>query len=245
MTSVEGMVFVHNALKRAAKNRRPRLFAVLALLPALFSLAAIPVTAATMPAVKMNVVDEHDGTPIQGLVALFWGTAREGTITGHGGKHAILFAVETISDESGELRFPKQDFRSQPFFLNTNYENPSMLLLKPGYAPLVLYNQLRIIPTLAEASRWEYEGKTVKMKKATDEEMRQQAYLITTYTDMMLGFDRGCTWKRVPRTLVAADRMFPYPGKTNTLRTLFMNDALFVQQGCGSPKAFFEPYLRP
>jgi hypothetical protein len=89
----------------------------------LLLLPAAPVIAATMPAVKMKVVDEHDGTPIPGLVALFWGTAREGTITGHGGKHAILFAVEAVSDESGELRFPKQDFSS--------------------YAPLVLHNQLR------------------------------------------------------------------------------------------------------
>ncbi len=119
-----------------------------------------------------------------------------------------------------------------------------MLLLKPGYAPLVLHNQLRIVPTLAEASTWEYEGKTVRMKEATDDPMRQQAYLITTYTNMMLGVDGECTWKRVPRALVMADRMFPNPGKTNTLRTLFMNDALFVQRGCGSPKTFFEPYLR-
>ena len=238
-------MLVLKALKRTVGNCRPRVFAVLASSPALLALAVVPVIAATMPAVKMTVVDEHDGTPIRGLVALFWGTAREGTITGHGGKHAILFAVEAVSDEAGELRFPKQDFSSQPFFLNTNYENPSMLLLKPGYAPLVLHNQLRIIPTLAEASRWEYEGRTVKMKKATDDEIRQRAYVITTYTDRMLGFDRGCTWKRVPRALVMADRMFPDPGKTNTLRTLFMNDALFAQQGCGSPKAFFEPYLRP
>ena len=207
-------------------------------------LAAIPVIAATMPAVKMKVLDEHDGTPIPGLVALFWGTAREGTFTGHGGKRAILFAVEAVSDASGELHFPRQDFSSQPFFLNTNYENPSMLLLKPGYAPLVLHNQLRIVPTLAGASTWEYEGKTVKMKEATDDAMRQQAYLITTYTNMMLGGDGECTWKRVPRALVMADRMFPNPGKTNSLRTLFMNDALFAQRGCGSPKAFFEPYLR-
>lgn len=227
------------------KNRRPHLAASLALLPALLALAVAPVIAATMPAVRMHVVDEHDGTPIPGLVALFRGTAREGTSTGHGGKHVVLFAVEAISDGSGELRFPRQDFSSQPFFLNTNYENPSMLLLKPGYAPLVLYNQLRIVPTLAEASRWEYDGKTVKMKKAADDETRRQAYSVTAYTDLMLGFDRGCTWKRVPRALVAADRMFPNPGKTNTLRTLFTNDALFVQQGCGSPKAFFEPYLRP
>jgi hypothetical protein len=75
--------------------------------------------------------------------------------------------------------------------------------------------------------------------------MRQQAYLVATYTDMMLAFDGGCTWKRVPRALVVADRMFPNPGRPSTLRTLFMNDALLVQRGCGSPKAFFEPYLRP
>ncbi len=236
---------VPSALNPTVKSRRAHLFTVLAALAVLLSLDAVPVIAATMPAVKMNVVDELDGTPIPGLVALFRGTAREGTFTGHGGKHAILFAVEAVSEESGELRFPKQDFSSQPFFLNTNHENPSMLLLKPGYAPLVLYNQLRIVPTLAEASRWEYEGKTVRLKKATYDEIRQQAYSITIYTDMMLGFDRGCVWKRVPRALVAADRMFPDPGKTNTLRARIMNDALFITLGCGSPKSFFEPYLRP
>jgi len=209
------------------------------------SLAAAPLIAAEMPAVRMNVVEEQDGTPIPGLVALFLGTAHEGTFTGHGGRQATLFAVEAVSDAAGELRFPKQSFSSQPFFLNTIYENPSMLLLKPGYAPLILHNQLRIIPTLAEASVWEYEGKTVKMKKATADELRQQAYLITLQTDMVVGFEGGCGWKRAPRTLVVADRMFPDPGKTNTLRTLFMNDALFVQRGCGSPKAFFEPYRRP
>jgi hypothetical protein len=62
---------------------------------------------------------------------------------------------------------------------------------------------------------------------------------------MMLGFDGRCAWKSVPRALVVADRMFPDRGNTNSLRTLFMNDALLVRLGCGSPKAFFEPYLRP
>jgi hypothetical protein len=247
MAFVEEMVLFNKVLKRTVNRRGPRLFAVLASLPVvLLSLAVVPGCASTMPAVTMKVVDEHGGTPIAEVVALFWGTAREGTITGHGGKHAVLFAVEAVSDQSGELRFPKQDFNNQPFFLNTNYENPSMLLLNPGYAPLVLYNERRIVPTLAEASTWEYDGKTVKMKKATDDdEYGQRAYVITTYTNMMLGFGGECTWKRVPRALVMADRMFPDSGRTNTLRFLFMNDALFVQQGCGSPKVFFEPYLRP
>jgi len=230
------MGLVHKELKR--------LFAVLASLSALVSLAVVPVIAATMPAVKMTVVDEHAGTPISGLVALFWGSATQGTFTGHGGKQAILFAVEAVSDESGQLRFPKQDFRSQPFFLNTNYDNPAMLLLKPGYEPLVLHNHF-FDSTLAAASKWDFDGQTVKMKKATSDETGQQAYLMTLYTNRMLGFDRGCGWKRVPRALVAADRMFPGSGQTSTLRSLLMNDASFVQQGCGSPKAFFEPYLRP
>jgi hypothetical protein len=213
----------------------------IALLASFFCLAA-PVHAATMPEVHMQVVDERDGTPVPGVVALFWGSAREGTFTGHGGRHAVLFAVEAVSDDAGRLRFPKQDFGSQPFFLNTNYENPSMLLLKPGYAPLVLRNQLRIVPTLAEASTWEHAGRTVSLKRAADADARGAAYWVTTYTDQMVG---ECAWQRVPRVLVAADRMYPKPGKTTTLGTLFLNDALFVQQGCGSPKAFFQPYLRP
>jgi len=50
---------------------------VLVWLSALVSLAAVPVMAATMPAVTMNVVDERDGKPIPGVVALFWGTGRD------------------------------------------------------------------------------------------------------------------------------------------------------------------------
>lgn len=214
-------------------------------LAALLVLAGAPAAAATMPPVTMKVADAQDGKPIPGVVAMFWATAREGTFTGHGGRHAVLFAVDAVSDGAGELRFPKQEFGSQPFFLNTNYENPAMLLLKPGYAPLVLYNQARIVPTLAEASRWELDGKTVTMKKAADDEVRKQAPFVRTYTDMMLGLDGKCTWKRVPRAIVAADRLFPHAGRTSTLAMLFMNEALVVQKGCVSPKAFFEPYLRP
>lgn len=212
---------------------------------ALLSLTAVAAIAGTMPAVKMAVVNEQDGAPVPGVVALFSRMAREGSLTGHGGRHAVLFAAEAVSDQAGELRFPKQDFDTQPFFLNTNHENPSMLLLKPGYAPLVLRNQLRVVPTPAEASQWEYDGKTVKMKKADAGELRRHAYLVTTHTDRIVPPDRRCMWKRVPRALVAADRMFPAPGKTNTLRTILMNDALFAEHGCGSPSAFFEPYLRP
>ena len=208
--------------------------------------ALVPLVSActsTMPAVTMKVADEQ-GKPIAGVVAMFWETAREGTWTGHGGRGAVLFVAEDVSDQSGELRFAKQDFDSQPFFLNTNYETPTMLLLKPGYAPLDVIN-FNTTPTLAEASRWESDGKTVTMKKApADDSYGSTAYLVKLKTNTMLGFDLGCTWKRVPRTLVMADRMFPDPVGMTSLRALFFNDALYVQRGCGSPKEFFEPYLQ-
>jgi hypothetical protein len=219
------------------KRREPRRVAASVCLPALLSLAVMPACATTMPAVTMAVVDEHDGTPIAGVVALFWGPGHEGTIAGHGGKSATLFAAEAVSDRSGRLRFPKQTF-NEPFFLNTNYENPSMLLMSPGYAPLILRNERVSIPTPAEASTWEYDGKTVTMKKETE----QRAHNLTIYTNTVAGFEDGCLWKRVPRAIVAADRLFP---ATDTLRFLLMNEALFVQHGCGSPKVFFAPYLRP
>lgn len=201
--------------------------------------AAIGCTA-TMPAVTMQVVD-RDGRPIEGVVALFWGAAHAGTITGHGGKSAILFAAEAVSDASGTFRFPTQDFPTQPFFLNTNYDGPMMLLLKPGYAPVSLFNQNHIAPTLAEASAWDDDGRTMTMEPATEEELQRDAYWVTLDTNAAMQLP--CGWKTVPRALVTADRMFPDPGMTSTLRALFLNDALFVQQGCGSPTTFFEPYL--
>ena len=238
-------MLVPKASGRILHGGRPSGFAIRVWLTAWLSLAAGAVGAATMPAVTMKVVDEGDGTPVPGVVALFRGTARQGTLTGHGGEQALLFAVEAVSDGSGELRFPEQNFSSQPFFLNTNYENPSMLLLKPGYAPLVLTNQLRILPTLAEASVWEFHGKTIRMKRATESDLRRYADLTTLITDSVVKFDRACLWKRAPLTLVAADRMFPRAGQASSLRTLLMNEALLVQQGCGSPKAFLDRYLRP
>lgn len=238
-------MLVHKASTRNLKSVRPRFFAIWTALSVLLSLAAGPLSAASMPAVTMKVVNEHDGTPLSGVVALFRGEASEGTFTGQGGRHALLFAVEAVSDELGELRFPKQDFSSQPFFLNTNYDNPSMLLLKPGYAPRVLYNQRHILPTLADISIWEYDGTTIRMKKATGDELRKEPYEVSIFTNSVRGLDSACTWKRAPLTLITADHMFPHVGNTSSLRTLFMNEALLVQQGCGSPKVFFDKYLRP
>jgi hypothetical protein len=214
--------------------------------------------AATMPAVQMTFVDAQDHAPVVGAVVLFQATGREGTFTGHGGKSASLFAVEGVTDEAGAVRFPKQEFSTQPFFLNTNYENPSMVALKPGYALLVLI--ARGVPHESRTvTTWEYNNQTVEMKRAPDSEIANTVWSATTYADQAISGKTLCGWKQIPRFLVTLDRLaaawnrargsFPDPAlrmrsASSRLQVLFMNDALFVEKGCGSPKTFFEPYLR-
>ena len=215
---------------------------------------------ATMPPVRMKVVDAQDDSPIVGAHVLFQGSAQEGTLTGHGGRLANLFVVEAVTDDTGEIRLPKQEFSPRPFFLNTNYHNPSMVVLKPGYALVVLTNNLRTIPTLEEVTTWQYDNQSIKMKRATtDNDIPHAAYLAGMYAERTVSEWSICSWKKIPRFLVATDRMAAEWNRTRTtladpalrnrgvtspLEKILMNDKFFAEKGCGSPKTFFEPYLR-
>ena len=225
----------------------------------LFSLSLAGL-AATMPAVRMKFVDAQDGSPVAGALVLFHASAHEGTFTGHGGKVATLFVAEAASDDMGEVRFPKQEFPAQPFFLNTNYHNPTMVVLKPGHALLVLANTLRIVPTLEEVTVWQYDGQTVKLARATkDADRAHAATFAAMYADGTMSERTPCAWKSIPRFLVAADRLagewnrmrkdttdpaLRHRVVTSPLEKITANEKFFVGKGCGSPRAFFEPYLR-
>ena len=216
------------------------------LLGCLLCLVVSPALAATMPAVTMKVVDADDGRPVAGVVALFRGSAREGTWTGHGGRGATLFVTEGVTNESGDLRLEKQEFSTQPFFLNTNLENPYMVLFKPGYVAVFLINQRRIMAEREDVTRWEHDKQTITIKRAaTDAEVSQARETAAMYANLSIG---ACGWKKVPRFLVAVDRATFGDDRrqtaTNPLQMILMNESYFVQQGCGSARAFFEPYLR-
>jgi hypothetical protein len=215
--------------------------------------------AASMPPVQMTFVDAADGSAVAGAVVLFQANGREGTFTGHGGRTANLFAVEGVTDDAGAVRFPRQEFSTQPFFLNTNYENPSMVALKPGYALLVLVNARGVPHETRTVTTWEYNNQTVRMKRAPDSEIPNTVWSAAVYADQAMSSQDLCGWKKVPRFLVAIDRLatewtrkrasFSDPAvrmrsASSPLQRLFMNDALFVEKGCGSPREFFAPYLR-
>ena len=153
----------------------------------------------------MRVVDAQDASPIAGAHVLFHAGAREGTLTGHGGKHATLFVAETVTDASGELRLPRQDFKPQPFFLNTNYENPWMLIFKPGYVLADLRNTRW--PELQDLTTWPYNNQTVTMTRATtDSEISRAVDWAATSARLTMGSPDLCAWKKIPRFLVAVDR---------------------------------------
>jgi hypothetical protein len=212
-----------------------------------------------MPPIRMKVVDAQDGSPVAGAHVLFLGTAQEGMLTGHGGRTANLFAVETMTDDAGELRLPKQEFSAQPFFLNTVYHNPRLVVLKPGYALLTLTNTLRVIPNLDEATQWQYNDQIVKMTRSTDSDIPSTVYFAGLYAEQTVSEKNICFWKKVPRFLVAVDRLavewtqkratIADPALRNKsvsspLQKILMNEQVFADNGCGSAKAFFEPYLR-
>jgi hypothetical protein len=211
-----------------------------------------------MPAVRMTVVDAADNRPIAGALVLFQATAREGTMTGHGGRSASLFAVETVTDDAGQIRIAAQQFSTQPFFLNTNYETPSLVVLKPGYKLLSLHNHA---PTDWRApSVWDHNDQTVKLSRTTrDAEVAETIASAGTYAEQTVSFKDPCGWKRIPRFLVAVDRAAAeWNGRRESLadealrrrtvpsvlQRILTNDAFFAEKGCGSARDFFAPYLR-
>ena len=206
----------------------------------------------------MKVVDEQDGRPVAGALVLFHASAHEGTFTGHGGRQATLFVAETVTDESGELSLPRQEFSTEPFFLNTNYHNPSMVMFKPGYALVILSNARRIIAERQDLSTWEHNNQTIRMRRtATDTDTSCAVRDAAMYAGLTMG--GVCPWKTIPRFLLAVDRSADEWNRrrasvadaalrrvtaSSPLQQVLMNDAYFVEKGCGSPKAFFEPHLR-
>jgi len=230
------------------------------LLGALLCLLPAPGFPATMPAVRMTIVDAQDDRPVAGAHVLFHAGAREGTFTGHGGRGATLFVVETMTDEAGALRLPKQDFSAQPFFLNTNLENPAMLIFKPGYVLVDLRNTRRIIAESQDVTTWQYNDQTIKLKRATtDSETSHAVEWAGTFANLTMGPPDLCAWKKIPRFLVALDRAAAEWNRkrasladdflrrhvvSSPLERVLMNEAFYIEKGCGSAKAFFEPYLR-
>jgi len=214
-----------------------------------------------MPAIQMKFVDAEDNRPIGGAHVLFHANAREGTLTGHGGERVSLFLVEAVTNDAGELRLPAQEFGAYPFLFNTNYQNPSMMVFKPGYAFLRLSNDQRIIAERQDVTSWQYNDQVIKMRRiSSDKASPQIPFVWQSRADEIYGFGYKdiCLWKKIPRFLVAVDHAVNESNRelqlinakdrhltaqVSPLRSLLEKEKYYTENGCGSPKMFFDPYL--
>ena len=244
-------------------------FLCVLVLSSLLHLPSQSALGATMPAVQMKIVDAQTGSPIGGANVLFQATAHQGTFTGHGGKTAILFVMEAVSDEAGAIRFPEKEFSAYPFFLNTNYENPTMVIVKDGYEPLILQGTSHIIPTRKEITVWQYNTQSVQMKlPKADADPKILYSVVARMAEMPVGEKTPCAWKSYPQFLAALELwnakvnpkkpvpafppMIPidrsaglaFWGLGSPLEKILSQEEFFVKEGCGSPKTFFHAYFR-
>ena len=215
-----------------------------------------------MPAVHMKFVDEENNQPIVGAHVLFRGSAYEGTLTGHGGERVNLFLVEAVTNDAGEIHLAPQDFWPYPFILGTNYNNPSMTVFQEGYALVTLANYRRTFAERQDVTTWQYNDQTIKMRLVrASKDVWHSVYWANTFADETFRNEGRdiCSWKQIPQFLLVADRSATEWNRKrqaaeeehlrrwqveSPLQSLLRNEKYYTGKGCGSPREFFEPYLR-
>ncbi len=126
--------------KKAQKRRHSRLFWTALLLLG----SSLPGYAGEMlsaPEIKARVVDGHTGAPIEGaVVVLSWKSSqgelpRQDQVLGH------VELIETTTDSSGYFRSPAWGPKDNPFPGHVRKGDPSILVLKAGYDPILASNR--------------------------------------------------------------------------------------------------------
>lgn len=221
--------------------------------------SSISLHAASMPAVHMKFVDAESNQPVLGAHILFQASAYAGTFTGHGGARRGLFLVEATTNDFGEIQLAAQDFWPWPFLFNTNYNNPSMIVFKPGYELVTLSNSRRIIAERQDVTTWQYANQTIKMQRSrTNKETYHGVYWAGNFAKEAYNLGGYCAWKNIPRFLVAVDHAVrEWNSKRHAiqeedlrrnevvspLRDLLGHEEFYIGVQCGSPKRFFDSYL--
>jgi hypothetical protein len=111
----------------------------------------------TTKTIRMRVVDSATKAPIPGASVTYYAEAREGTLTGHGGKTVKLFEIQTQSAPDGAITLQPASFNARPFGLfgmNTNYESPTVVVSKAGYKKWIRHQSISG-NSMEELVRWD------------------------------------------------------------------------------------------
>jgi hypothetical protein len=203
----------------------------------------------TADPIEAKVIDADTKQPLEGVVVVaHW----ELVLSSPGGDSPAgqLMVMEAVTDKNGTFRIPgwgpKLAIRSHL----SDYRDPELLLFKSGYEYRGLNNALTGEDRGAHR-RSDWDGKTIDMKlfKGTEEEYAEQVYKLDGNFDTIRD-GKDCEWKKIPRMLVALDRMREHfdkegikvPGWQIGARIRKATD-VGNQKKCGSAADYFRIYL--
>lgn len=228
----------------------------------LFSFTSIFITGCvteqvTTEPITMTIADFTSGELLSDVIAVYRLEATEGTLTGHGGRHAQLAIVEALTGKDGVLHIPAQTIKPTPFLWRTNYRNPMIYLFKSGYEPTFIGNQWHTIPRLSDVLRWEKNGIRIKLRKPESfEKYVQRVDFFGNELRHLYEWPNidSCGWKKIPRAILALEQenmAFEVSGRrrhnSTPLRGLLGDEAVRGNKSddvrqCGSPSKFFSAY---
>ena len=201
--------------------------------------------------IHAQVIDADTQQPIKGVVVTANWQLEEGTFGGNV-PAGQLMVMESVTDNEGKFSFPawgpKKAVKG-----HLVSDDPQLLLFKSGYEYQRLNNpyssdrEMRLRPV--RRSVWN--GRVIALKpfKGTGEEYALHVYDLSRSIDGILDFARGdkeCSWKKVPRMLVALHNTSLYFEKQNIqlfgAHVLRIED-IPVNPQCGLPKEILRSYL--
>ena len=235
---------------RPMKNTKLLLLAALLLPPVLTAcgkeqmLSADPVDA--------TLVDADTGEPLAGVPVVAYWEVKAGSLAGDSLPCGAASVEEAVTDKDGKFHIPGWG----PVKGSCGYMrqlDPQFYAFKSGYKPLVFMNEPRG-PVEAEHSVSDWNGKTVKMHKDPDTnlkdigadsyEARFDEFNISLEI-FIVDMPGQCNWKKIPNMLRALSEQQKLFNAAGTPNGSIASELITVDQSmqidapqCGSPKAF-------
>lgn len=238
--------------------KHPLLFAAIVLIPlALLGCGEKRILSAD--SVDATLVDADTGQPLAEVPVVAYWEVKAGSITGDSLPCGVASVEEAVTDKNGKFHIPgwgpvKGACGDMP------QRDPELFAFKSGYTPLRIMNNLIFSTPTVEHSISDWNGKTIKMEKYPDLDLRKvsgDSYearfdeFNSSLEIFIIDMAGGCNWKKIPhmlRVLSEQQKLFNEAGTPNGSIT---SELVTVDQSmqkdapqCGSPKAFVEGLLQ-
>ncbi len=192
-----------------------------------------------------HVIDKDTGQPLEGVIIVArWKVERTAVQSKTTGQ---LMVAEAVTNVEGEFRIPAWGPRPTSIIDRVTATAPELLLFKSGYESLRVTNKVDGSNFAAPIIQSQWNGKTIKLKKfiGSDQEWAKQVRIIDTSIDFAFQY-QDCSWKYIPRMIVAIhreEREFAKKQTPNNVTTLENRERNATLAKCGSIQEFLRSYF--